>query len=289
MQKEQNSRKRLRSSRSLRHLISIWITFFLSVCCLVILFFIQFRTGFLSNRNFRESLRESEYNKGAFQQLEGSLTELFRNHAIALEPDKIIDENRAYLLLTNWTDSVLAGGRPDVQKEIDGLLDQGLAAYLPDTAEEESVQQSMVSVENEAAALLERYVFPDFVEEFHEYRNQAGEAMWKGMLSFGGAAVLLMVVLLMMYRHKYKAFRYMMAGVFSALLCNLLLLFLFMRLQIGSRMVTGPDYYQNFLQDFIRLALNQCGIVVFIAMCAGILGILGIKILRQRRDSYRGD
>jgi hypothetical protein len=243
--------------------------------------------GFFSEQNFRKSLRESGYANESWQLLHENITNLLEENSILLSSEDIIDADEAYLNLTNYIDSVFAGKanttmiaehEQDMRSRISSYMEEYNVTLTP------AAQQSLDSAIKNVRVNMERYMLPEFAERFYNfyqsYRDYFGWGFWISIVIM----IVISIILLFLHHYKHRAIRYIVCAVFGAVLTNISILIFFRRGNGMEQMLTGPDFYQRFQEQYISHAIEQWYIISGVGVLITLAGICVMQAIKHKKD-----
>lgn len=263
----------MRQYKRIRGLVCAVLSFFMTGMFAGLFLCMQLQSGLQSQRYFRESLRESSYMDGAWKELKEQVGARMKEKALPFEASDFLSENQAYLHLTNYVNAVFSGqDDPSSADEIGKTITNSIMEYLKEQGADltSPVLQAVQDVGKESQRTAARYLEPDFVKQFYDYFTQGREITIAACLVCGSGITGIVILMLFLFRHKYKITGYLTCSILGAVFCSEAAALAVRFSGIKQKMITGPDYYQDFLNRFLTAAAWHQNMVTAVGLLLGI-------------------
>lgn len=284
MQKKYPARKLesniMHEKKKYRTALSLAVSFFLAVFLCLLFLCLELAAGCFSEREFQKALRSSSYGAEMEASVSQRIKELFEAQELPTAlVDQVLGEKDLYVLFHNYSEMRSGKGQEDFQ----GSFRTALDSYLQEAGiqQTENIQNAIEILAKEAGEICERALYPGFVDKYYE----TAQAMKTNLAILAAAAFLLsaacVAALLSMYHYKHRAVRYMAYSAIAATAFNISGL-----IYLGSASVlqisgVGPDYYQDFLEQYQAQALAPWYLVSGMGVVLAVLLLLLMKRLKH--------
>ncbi len=267
----------MHKERKYRTAASLTAAIILSVTLFLLFFCIELLAGYFSPRLFRESLRVSDYGTGMEQEMLQKQKELFVSYGLPESlTNEIWEENEAYLAFYKFVDGGNAeDGSQFGQEEV---LDNYLKGQ--EVFETSAVKDAADILLSESKAICVRYLYPSFVTDYQQLFSEKKMIFMITAVISAIISVVLIVLLFRWYRSRHHALRYVIGGLFTALVWNLVGTFALSSGDWFPAFGTVSENYQNFLDLYFTNGLQPWYVVS--AAAAGITILLVSVYIRMR-------
>ena len=272
----------------LRKVLSVLLSFFLSLCFLGIAFTLEFRFGLTGKRSVNEAMSETGYIAKAESRMTAGLGELLKGLSLPEElAEQMIQEDESYLDMTNYIDAVFDGKAVTLDtSEFQNTFTNVINDYLLEhnISVSEQLDQSITVAKKSAESIYRQYLEPAFAKTLYEFSEKYSHLLTiVGFICFVLAAVII-ILLLLMYHYKHHAVQYIVCSMTAAIVLNVITTIGLKSIDLQGKLGVGPDYYVNFLNRYLQGGGNL-GIAVSVIFVAVTLGV--IEIGRQLKRTIK--
>ncbi len=265
--------------KQLRFVLSLTLSFFITICMLNILFALEYQLSFVGQHNVNEAMSESRYITNAQSKVKTKLKELLKGMSLPEDlAEQMIVEDQIYLDMTNYVDAVYDGKTATIDTtRFKETFTKVMDEYLLDHNISVSVQldKSMKEAANRAEHTYTQYLKPSFAKTIYEFNERYSHGIsMMGIISFI-MLVIIVAILLLMYQYKHHAVRYIIYGMVAATGINLIAIILLKTIDLNTSLGVGPEYYMSFLQQYLQAGVYD-GIIISAVAIAGILVLVGM-------------
>ena len=266
MSKERNSK-----SRSRRRVLSICISFFISLCTTLILTAILLKGGLFNQQMFKQTLSESTFYDTKLVDVKANINDILVSAGF---PEEISEEAITRTLITMEVSKVMRGDEVDTT-EFSNVMKEKMMEYLtendiPVTGAMTQAIDRMVVEMSKVYSTHMTFLFVKMYNEFcAKYMTLINYVMY---ISLAVLAVC-MVAVMMMYTRKYRAIRYIGYGILAGSLVTEVIAIVSKRSVIGMLAGKSTEYYKVII-TFVGKSFSQG-----IYMCLGGIMLFCLIVL----------
>ena len=274
--------------KKLRTVLSLLLSFFLSLCILGAMLALEYRVGITGKRSVREAMTESNYISNARNKITAQLGELLKKMNLPEElAEQMIEEDEIYLTVTNYVDAVFNGKTVTLdttgfQESFNQVINQYLLKHNIRVSSQ--LDQSIKVATKSAESTYRQYLEPDFVKTIYQFSENLGHRlMVLGILCLIGAAIII-AVLLLMYHYKHHAVQFLLYSMIAAIGMNVFAAFGLRRILSLEKLGVGPEYYLEFLNQYLKGGEN---LAIAVSVMAIVVALALVGIGRRLKHSIK--
>jgi hypothetical protein len=269
--------------------VRAWITgglgFFLTITIFITVGCAELLLGICSNVTLRRSVRESNYAERAYDEFAESASDLLQTNEITIDSEILFPEKDVMFAFSNYEEAVYNHKQAKSNVEnIVGSVEVAMWEYLATNGI--NVTDTMeAGIKRKSTAIGEmyaQYMEPVFLEKLHEITYSRRNSLKVVMLVGGILSVGIIVLLLLSFRHKHKALRYMVSACLAAGVWNLITMFLCFTQLKATELGIASSAYECFLNEYVvGIQIPFFIVTAVLFLTSGMLFYL-LKRLRQQ-------
>jgi hypothetical protein len=278
--------KEHRKRNRIRILVCVIASFLLSMMLTVVLAAIAIMFGFFNKEMILNKINESDYYTNAYEVLMDNLTVITDSKGLPsdlLEP--IFTEKRVYINGKQFIDNSLDDKDTLIVTDtIDQELTDALTEYYKsqgitvDETIETDIAATIASINSEYSRMV-RFQFVDYIRRY--------KAAWVSILRILIPLLLVLsvgmvILLIKIQKYPHRGMRYIGISLLSAGLINLILPLAALVQKWYNRIDVSPEYYSDFLKDYVHWSTNAFVYTGFICVVFSIACFVGMKIMKNR-------
>lgn len=272
----------------LRKIVSILITVIFTVLIIILMACGGLISGLYNKQLLNDALSKSSFYQEQYESLSQQLLTLLDDMGMpesvaqgVLTEDQVYVDGKAYL------NSALNGRTrvPDTTA-ITKKLRENISLYLTENQVEASqVKVGINQVVNRFQIDYQNTISFRYIDRFVAGREKCLKVVKVLVPITSICLVAVTVWLLMLYRHKHKAIRYLACGTAAGtILYGLFAISIRGRISVEN-LIAGQSAYQDFISRYLKMAMNQQYFMVLVGVIAFLVLTLLIPILR-RQERY---
>lgn len=275
-----------RKKKIIRNVVCTVFSFLMMVCLMILFAFFSLQFGFFNRDTTLSQINASGYYTNVYEELTNNL------HTIATSKDlpedifdEVITEKRVYINGKQYIENSLKNkdtklSLTDIEKELKQTLEnyyqeQGLS--LDDTVTNDV--KSTVSAVSSEYSRMTRFQFVNYVRQY----KQAVDAVFRWLVPVAAVlALLLMVLLLTVVKYRHRGIRFIAISFFAAGGSFLILPLCALLGHWYEKALVKPEYYSQFLNDYIASGLSSFLYVGVFGMIVGVGLLFLVRMVKNR-------
>lgn len=272
-------------NKKARNWIAGGLGFFLAIALFITICSVEILLGLCSNVTLRRSVRDSDYAERAYEEFTEEATELLRTNSITIQGEMIFSEKDILFAFSNFEEAVYKHKEPKSNVEnIAGSVEVAIWEYLASNGIEvtETMEAGIKRNSKAISEMYQQYLEPEFLKNIHDYAYSGRERLKLCMIIGGIASIGIIILMLLLFRHKHKALRYVIASFLAAAIWNVALTVLAaVQLNVDKIGISSSAYihFLNAYEVSIRVPFLIMSAVMVLAV--GMLFYL-LKYLRRQ-------
>ncbi|BCN32287.1 hypothetical protein [Anaeromicropila herbilytica] len=270
------------SYRKKRYIISILMTFILSISMFSLFCAVMMYFNFGDQKVITNSLTESKYYDKVAKDINERIKEIATNHDIPEEVLlKVISSEKITVESVKYIERTLQGKEAKIHSDdIEDAMIKQVTLYLADqnVTITEQLKDSIHILAKECKVVYENKIELKFIDYYKQY--QAKVFHWL-KITIPVILVILAVcsvVLVRMYRLKHQGVRFLAYSMIATIYLSVIANILYKPLK---GMDITPAYYKSFIDTYIQKCRMQNNILIYIEIFLLVLILLGIKVLKK--------
>jgi len=276
----------MKDKKRIRSLISLTLSFFLTISIIGIYISVELQLGYLNKDNIRTSIISSGYTTKAQAKFQDEVMDILSEYNISKDiGGEIADENAVYIAVSNYTDGVLSGSNSkneNYQNEIEEIVTNYFTEnniFITD-----GMKLNITEIATEITGLYKQYITPNFIsilfDQIKEYRSLITIYQIVSIGLFFGISI----VLFWIWRHKHRAMRCIAMSLITSVAVNALITFFIWKSDVIRQLNVGPDFYLDFLLEYKNNGIVHWYIVTGIGLVLCIVSLAAVKFLKYNKS-----
>lgn len=277
----------MHKNQKIRMICSILLTFLLALSVFAGVFAVEVRRGWLNEERLLRTISSSGYTYQMVQQGGEELEELLDAKAVRKTVwSAVWDEEKCYRSSFGWAKDILQKGTSE--KNDSGEFQEKLQEEIrKDLEENQVVITDAMSLDIEqtvkdAGNIYERCLYPSFLEKLHQFSKTAEKKIFAVMAISGAIAAVCVLSLWRSYHYKHHAMQYMAAGIFTAILWNVLALSYIGRGTWLKKSGIGPEPYLSLVKEFLKKGNLTGAVITGLEVLVCLFLCMGIRSKRKK-------
>lgn len=269
--------------------VRAWITgglgFFLTITIFITVGCAELLLGICSNVTLRRSVQESNYAERAYDEFAESASDLLQTNEITIDSEILFPEKDVMFAFSNYEEAIYNHKQPKSNVEnIVGSVEVAMWEYLATnginvtTTMEEGIKRKSTAI----GEMYEQYMEPVFLKNLHEITYSKRNLLKVVMLVGGILSVGIIVLLMLSFRHKHKALRYMVSACLAAGVWNLIATILYFAQLKVDELGIASQAYECFLSEYVIGIRIPFFIVTAVLLLTAAMLFYLLKRLRQQ-------
>lgn len=272
-------------NRKVRAVVSVILTFFITVACIAITTCIEAKTAWLNSKNLQNSISSLGYANKSIEELEVKVSELLSYYGIKTDGlSSIINEDKLYSVFLNNEKEVLSTGqcnqddsvkfKADLTEYVDGQLE---GIYLSD-----DLKTSISDIIDESVHIYNNYMHSEFFKSHYDFVKEYSKKLTSILVI---AIVVLMVsiaLIILMYQYIRHSLKFVVCALVPAIIANLAIAFYVGNAGWVADSGIEPKFYRELITLHCGLG-RQIGIAIS-AIEALIIVLLTARINKSKKN-----